>query len=164
MKPAIQTLARIDYEAATPRTGLRFVGTCNPGEHVRQGDVCLVRAQHPEHLMPQFVPSATKQLAPGNAPGSRHVCHGKAAVFEPKATASALHDPLDRRVDLIVQALSRVEIRHPEHATLSIPAGWYLVLHQQDFEPRPSPLESVQPEVIRPTAPRRVVRPQRAYD
>jgi hypothetical protein len=102
---------------------VRFVRACAPGEAVRQGDVYLYALAAPPRHGAEL---SSRQLAPGTSVGSRHVLAGPGALH-----ARAI---LDAHDGPYLHARSRVTITHPEHAHISLPAGWYEVRFQVDYE------------------------------
>lgn len=124
----------------SPDRDIRFVREMAIGQHVRQGDVYLLRlAKRPA----DFDKTTTnRQLAPGTSKGSRHVAEGKAvslfiATDERAARSSLARLPgvqgRDRLlVGACVEAADRFIVSHPEHAHHSLPAGCYAVLFQLD--------------------------------
>lgn len=116
-------LKRIQAEAAQNASSLRWVRVCKEGDEIRQGDIYLYPLdQEPAH----GESGADRQLAPGTTRGSRHIIEGEAEVYATEAE-DVLAGP-------IVHALERVTLTHPEHAHVSLPAGWYEVRYQRDFE------------------------------
>jgi hypothetical protein len=109
------------------------------GQMIAQGDVYLLAM--PEGTKPEAGAKvqASRQLAPGNHPGARHVLDPDATVTVwdrgcgidavrkvcPEIEAHALLGPL-------FVAESRVTLMHPEHGHKDIPAGCYQTFFQVD--------------------------------
>ena len=123
-RTAEDVIARIRQEAEEAEDTLRFVRTCREGDEIRQGDVYL----YPLDYVPGYERKADggMQLAPGDSPGSRHIVVGAAATFERPDRFDPLDGPL-------LRAFERVVLTHPEHADISLPAGWYEVRYQRDY-------------------------------
>lgn len=123
MQTTDDALHRIRTTAAGESRQLRHVEACPPGSGVRQGDVYLVRlASDPVGSRP----TTERALAPADARGRRHVVEGDGVLCRPSGG-----DPHD---GWYLHARGRVEIAHPEHASISIPAGWYEVRVQIDYD------------------------------
>ena len=130
-----QVLSRIREEAETSDAELRFVRTCQQGDEIRQGDVYLYPLG--ENIHPAGLAPASLQLAAGDGPGSRHIIEGNAAAYQrPQEDRSPLDGPL-------LHARERVTLTHPEHAHISLPAGWYEVRYQRDFSAPFAPIQRV---------------------
>jgi hypothetical protein len=93
------------------------------GAACRQGDLYLQRIPS---VPDDAEPTDDMQLAPGSRPGARHRVAGQAAVFRRTRAPDLLHGP-------VVVALERFVVGHPEHATLSLPAGVYQVRYQRRY-------------------------------
>lgn len=120
-----EIVGRIGKEAEQAMAEVRWVRTCRPGDEIRQGDVYLYPiAPEPDHG-PEL---ETRQLAPGRTRGSRHIVDGTGRLLE-RVSEDALDGPF-------LHAAKRVTITHPEHAHVSLPAGWYEVRYQRDFSVR----------------------------
>lgn len=124
-----QVLARIRQEAEASEAQPRFVRVCAVGDEIRQGDIYLYPIEGPPaHL--DLTELISRQLADGNSAGSRHIAVGDAVAYDRPSL-----DPLDGP---FLQGRSRFQLTHPEHADLSLPAGWYEVRYQRDFSaPQP---------------------------
>ena len=122
MQDAETLIRKIHAEAEQSSTELRFVRTCGLKDEIRQGDVYLYRLPgEPEHQ----AALETRQLAPGETAGSRHVVAGEATLYA--------RGSVDRLDGPVVHVRERSVIEHPEHAHISIPPGWYEVRYQRDF-------------------------------
>ena len=127
-RSAAEVLARIQKEAKEASTALRFVRSCREGDEIRQGDLYLYPLGNaPDH---QEVALPSLKLAAGDSPGSRHVVVGKAHAYDRATLPGPLDGPL-------LHAQERVVLTHPEHAHVSLPAGWYEVCYQRDFAAGP---------------------------
>ena len=76
--------------------------------------------------------TSTNIIAEGELTGHNHQIVGSHQVFE----------TLDKQ--LYFQAEDHVLIKHPDHNTLEIPTGHYIVEHQRRY----NPFEDVQEEVV----------------
>ena len=124
-----QVLARIRREAEASEPEPRFVRVCAVGDEIRQGDIYLYPIEEPaaERSLPEL---GSQQLAEGNSAGSRHIAVGDAVAYDRPSL-----DPLDGP---FLHGRRRFQLTHPEHADLSLPAGWYEVRYQRDFSaPQP---------------------------
>lgn len=129
---AIEIHSRIEREAvekAVPE--LRFVGSIDLLQHVRQGDIYIHRVAD-DH--PHGKRAESNQLAVGDTQGARHVAESTASVYVGTALPPLPEiDP--QRLPLLgpcIVADDRFTITHPEHAHVSLPAGVYQVTHQMD--------------------------------
>ena len=136
MTESTRVLKWIRREAEGNESTLRWVEACAAGDEMRQGDVYL----YPLRAPPEVGASLghyTKQIAPGSTTGSRHVILGEADIYARKKNG-----PLDGPY---VHAHERVTLTHPEHAHISLPAGWYEVRYQRDYEEAPHFHSDVRP-------------------
>lgn len=117
-----QILSRIEKEAATHRREPRFVRTCRPGDQIRQGDVYVYPVPAPGQLGAARV---DPHLGHESHESNRHALEGDATVYG-RLGAGEFEGPY-------FHARARVDIVHPEHARISIPAGWYEVTYQRDL-------------------------------
>lgn len=131
-RPTSHEAARAVRDAATmPLTELRHIAIIAIGEHVRQGDLYIVRIE----ACSDWKPSKNKQLAPGETQGSRHMLDGPAVMLENPNGAQVR---TNRRTGAFscpgpqIQARGRFTVTHPEHADFSLPAGSYQVYFQVD--------------------------------
>ena len=114
-------IEKIHAEASDNCDEPRFVRTVGVGQEVRQGDVYLIGLG----AAPATGAVRTSgQVADGVTVGARHIVHG-AKVLERSGRADAQLGP-------IIEADKRFELRHPEHADLSLPPGTYSVEYQRD--------------------------------
>ena len=109
-------------EAFAPKADIRFIEVLAPGEAIRQGDLYLISI--PPYANPGKG-SGTRQLAPGETQGSRHIVEGDVDVI-----TVTTKDPL---IGPVVVGKSRFTLTHPEHAHFSMPAGCYQVRYQRDY-------------------------------
>jgi hypothetical protein len=120
--------------AALPET--ERVASLSVGDMVQQGDVYLLRVK--DKSQPAKDKTGSRQLAPGNNPGARHVIDPDADVtVYPSGIAGgleALGVPVASHALLgpLVRALSRFTLMHPEHGHKDMPAGCYQTLFQVD--------------------------------
>lgn len=128
MQDAQEVIQKIEEEAKTESSELRFVRTCEIGDEIRQGDVYLypVDPGIVEKLgLTEKTNEATRQLAPGTTQGSRHIIHGNVSIYP--RNGSPLEGPV-----LVMH--ERCEVRHPTHADVSFPSRTYEVLYPRDHE------------------------------
>ena len=78
------------------------------------------------------IPTSTNVIAEGEISGHQHVLKGSHQVFE----------TLDKQ--LYFQAEDHVLVKHPDHNTLDIPAGQYIIEHQRRY----NPFEDVKEKVV----------------
>jgi len=120
-----EVLKRIQAEAEEAKPDLRWVRTCREGDAIRQGDVYL----YPLDRVPNHGPVLeTRQVAQGESQGSRHIVDGEGTLLE---RLDGGRDPL---AGPYLLAEKRVTLTHPEHAHISLPAGWYEIRYQRDFQ------------------------------
>lgn len=121
-KDAAGWIAEVERAAAGADAETRIVKAMGVGEHVRQGDVYVVRID----TLPQGMEKTpTRQLAPGSTQGSRHVAEGDLQVYRRTDTREAGIGP-------VVRALAEWRLAHPEHAHCLLPAGDYQIRLQVD--------------------------------
>lgn len=105
-----------------------FHATMNIGDYHRQGDVYIQRIAKPKRDALKEV-TVRVQIAVGTSQGSRH-CITDATLrhlrMYEKPGATALDGP-------IIEAFKPVEIGHPEHGHVTIPAGWYGITYQRQL-------------------------------
>ncbi len=120
---AVRKSAEKMHAAATER-----IATASAGDVVRQGDLYLVclKSSLPGKLL------RTRQLAPGDTQGSRHVAEGDCKIVDPesKAAVSVAISHLVKGADVpqqlvgpIVECHGDTTIAHPEHGDRILPAG-----------------------------------------
>ena len=124
---AIEVVEKIQKQADESSNGVRFVTELAIGEAARQGDVYIIRV---EDNYPRGEMLSHSQLAQGNTIGSRHLAMHPAKCFQgttlpPNVTAGTFLGP-------VVVSQQRFEVNHPEHSTISLPAGTYQSLNQMD--------------------------------
>ena len=78
------------------------------------------------------IPTSTNIIAEGEVSGHNHELKGAQQVFE----------TLDKQ--LYFEAKQGVILKHPDHLTLEIPKGRYIVEHQRRYDP----FEDTQEEVV----------------
>ncbi len=122
---AREVLRTIQEEAKGHESDLRFVRVCGPGDEIRQGDIYLYPLAEPPDAQDEGPELSDRQLAPGTTKGSRHIMTEGARVYRQYS-----RDPL---AGPFVNARRRVVLTHPEHADISLPAGWYEVRYQRDY-------------------------------
>lgn len=126
MKPELAQL-KIQKAAEKSLPKLRHIEEIEVGQAIRQGDIYVTRLER----APKRNGGVTgeRQLAPGTSRGSRHCVAGKVTVYLPSEDDGRLTGPL-------VDAHDRFTVTHPEHAHFSLPAGFYRVTYQRDFNVR----------------------------
>lgn len=126
MVTAISELKAIQKHAESIKNDeTHEISVMSPGDCWAQGDVLITCL---ESLPTDCEPiKAEQQLAPGTTQGSRHCIVDLAGVemFRMKE-ATALDGPVFR-------CGSKVEIDHPEHGNLIVPAGVYAVTYQRQY-------------------------------
>lgn len=115
------------------------IATMSAGDVLRQGDIYIVALDKP---IPYGQISHSRQLAPGDTQGSRHVAEGDCEIFlvgEHKAIATLNRlIPATKGQQLfigpMIHARGDVRITHPEHGDRTIPGDCsYLVTYQKAF-------------------------------
>ena len=123
---AVEAIRKVESEAkqrAKPDTITHE--TMAVGEYHRQGDVYFTRLK--------AVPSGAEsmelaaQIVPGNTQGSRHVLSSLDGVTMFRRSNSR---PLDGPV---VKCKTPIEVTHPEHGHVVLPAGVYSVNFQRQY-------------------------------
>ena len=95
----------------------------------RHGDVLLRKVPS---IPKTAIPISTNIIAEGEKPGHNHKLKGSQQVFE----------TLEKQ--LYVEAKQDVILQHPEHNTLEIPKGCYIIQQQRRY----NPFEDVEEEVM----------------
>lgn len=108
---------------------VRAIEEMKIGQVVRQGDIyveCIAEIEG------RGGPIVSRQLAPGNSKGSRHIVDESPSVtlWESKPD---LGDRARFQVGPAIEAKGSFSITHPEHAFCKLPAGNYQVWFQADF-------------------------------
>lgn len=114
---------------------VRVIKAISVGEAIQQGDLYIhrVKADHP---VGKLVSKGDTQVAEGTTLGARHVASGDIAVYEVSECPDFLKVPdrLDwtEMAGPVVDAKKTWNLKHPEHADFSLPAGRYQVTYQYD--------------------------------
>ena len=95
----------------------------------RHGDLLIRKVSS---IPKNAIPTSTNIIAEGEKTGHNHELKGSQQVFE----------TLDEQ--LYFEAKQDVILKHPDHNTLEIPKGHYIVEHQRRY----NPFENVQEEVV----------------
>ena len=95
----------------------------------RQGDVLIRKVPS---IPKTAIPISSSVIAEGEKPGHNHKLKGSQQVFE-------THEK-----QLYFKAKQTVILQHPEHNTLEIPAGCYIIQQQRRY----NPFEDVEEEVV----------------
>ena len=95
----------------------------------RHGDLLIIEVSS---IPNTAVPLSTNIIAEGEKTGHNHELKGAQQVFE----------TLDKQ--LYFEAKQDVILKHPEHNTLDIPKGCYIVEQQRRY----NPFEDIQEEVV----------------
>jgi hypothetical protein len=119
------TMTDITKTAKTHKSNERFVRTMKIGQWFAQGDLDIVRISKKDFDTSRGKKTSERQLAPGTTKGSRHTTDGNVLVYTNK-DHDALRGP-------VINATSRWNVRHPEHANVSLPQGYYRIDYQRDF-------------------------------
>lgn len=100
--------------------------TMKVDDYHRQGDVYIRRIEPQSGLKELTV---RVQIAPGTSQGSRHCIDGTSLrhirMYE-KQNPTPLDGP-------ILECFKPVEITHPEHGHVTVPAGWYEITYQRQL-------------------------------
>ena len=98
-----------------------------------QGDIILelVEDATPTQVLPPDPDGATV-LARGELTGHRHAFYGGATLFRDDALARDL--PADLYIGHVKVSATSADLRHEEHATITLPAGTYRVRRQREWE------------------------------
>jgi hypothetical protein len=103
-----------------------FPAAASPGDTWRQGDLYIeLLAEVPAGAVPIAKPS--KQLAPGETQGSRHILDSLAGV-----TMYRLAEPTVLDGPIVVLEKTRT-LTHPEHGDVVLPPGTYGVTYQREY-------------------------------
>jgi hypothetical protein len=104
-----------------------------PSKLYAQGDIILelVEDATPTHVLPTDPDGATV-LARGELTGHRHAFYGGATLFRDDALARDL--PAGLYIGHVKVSAASAELRHEEHATITLPAGTYRVRRQREWE------------------------------
>jgi hypothetical protein len=95
----------------------------------RQGDILIFPAKRlPDNLKPVKRTRRGLVLAEGEVTGHAH------CIFERDCELFCQVD-LDEMADRFLHVETVALLVHDEHATLTIPAGDYVVRHQREYEP-----------------------------
>jgi hypothetical protein len=121
---AKEVFAKIEKQAKTSPADTRVIRAIAVDEFIRQGDIYLTRIADDAPLPKDL--SKTRQLAPGNTKGSRHIVEGEVTIYERKS-GTVLDGP-------IVDAPNGFTLTHPEHANFVMPPGRYSATYQRDHE------------------------------
>lgn len=125
-RTAAQWIADIERAAAGADAETRYVTAIAVGDHIRQGDVYIVRIADAAH----GEITQDRQIAPGTTLGSRHVVEGAATIYARRTTER------DPAVGPMIVATETWRLTHPEHAHYVMPAGTYQVRYQVDERTR----------------------------
>lgn len=104
-----------------------------PSRQFRQGDVLIIGTPLPPDL--HEIPREQERivLAEGEATGHAHaIADAGATLYRP---ASDQADIDARFLQIVAEA--GVELRHEEHAPITLPAGTYRVIRQREYTPQP---------------------------
>lgn len=116
---------------ANPETRILKETDIPVGYHVWQGDLALLRlADVPANSKPQQN-RTVRQLVEGNTRGSRH-CVSMGSMADLSWFTSADKGVL---VGDIISSSKSIEIEHPEHGNIVLPAGSYQVRYQRAYDP-----------------------------
>lgn len=100
----------------------------------RQGDVLIVELDNKEFKnIPDWKDARENGrviLAHGEVTGHAHVVHGTDVEFQETIGA-------DQQASRILNVMGRdAELKHDEHATITIPVGRYKVVRQREYTPQ----------------------------
>ncbi len=115
----------IDHVKATPVVGIKTTRVEVPlGSIYWQGDVGFLRVTSTD--APQVPLQA--QLAPGATRGSRHIINPESkCVLYRKRERDVAEGP-------VVEAISDLQVDHPDHGTVILPPGLYQIRYQRQID------------------------------
>lgn len=150
---AIEVHEIIEKNAKEASQEKRMIETIKVGQAIRQGDIYMVRLDdkglteikmnagslivNVDEIRKKGVKADTRQLAPGESKGSRHIIGEGPTIYKSNAVIPNRFGGMTQAADLIgpvVVAGDRFELTHPEHAHFSLPAGVYQVFYQGDWQ------------------------------
>jgi hypothetical protein len=101
-----------------------------------QGDILFeaVSNFHPSGLILSARPDGGLVVAEGELTGHRHVIYDRATMFRDDALAQDI--PAELYVGHVRVEGDAAELRHEEHAPLTLPRGTYRVRRQRELEPK----------------------------
>jgi hypothetical protein len=127
MKTAIEVHKEIKKKASHTLKKVVEINNINVDQHVRQGDIYIRRIK----LITGKIEVKTRQLAPGETKGSRHIVADSPHVklFEGYSGSGIV----DFMKGPQIEAKESFTITHPEHAHIKLPSGSYQVTYQMDY-------------------------------
>jgi len=127
METAIEIHKEVEKKATSTLKNNLKVNTIKINQWVRQGDIYIRRIEN----ITGKVPLESRQLAPGNTKGSRHVIPDSIHVniFE-GYVGKDIHNFMKGPQ---IEAKEEFTVTHPEHAHMTLPKGNYQVTYQLDF-------------------------------
>jgi hypothetical protein len=149
---AIEVHEMIEKNAKESSQEKRQIEKIDVGQAIRQGDIYMIRVADSGITEIPLVNGTkmvvntdankrgakldTRQLAPGETKGSRHIIAEGPSIYKsgaglPTAWGGVLQTEL---VGPLVVSNDRFELTHPEHAHFSLPAGTYQVMYQGDWQ------------------------------
>jgi hypothetical protein len=133
MKTITKAHEAIQQAADTADHDTRVIDRIAVGEHVRQGDLYLLRI---DRVDAAWRPTENRQLAPGISTGSRHMADGEGLTLRvsPESNPVDRSGPVLRLLGPQIHADQAFTVTHPEHAHMHMPPGDYQVLYQLDFQ------------------------------
>lgn len=128
MKTATQIHKEIETKAQSSLKKMEVICSIKINEHVRQGDIYVRRIKN----ITGSVKIQSRQLAPGNTKGSRHIVADSISVnlfdgYSGNNIPDFMKGPQ-------IEAKEKFVITHPEHAHIELPPGNYQVTYQMDFK------------------------------
>lgn len=133
-KTLIERIEKCEQSAKTianPDTRILKDSDLPVGKHIWQGDLALLRlAEVPTNAKPQQN-RTVRQLVEGNTRGSRH-CVSMGSMADTSWFTAADKGVL---IGDIISSSKTIEIEHPEHGNIVLPAGAYQVRYQRAFDP-----------------------------
>lgn len=124
-----ETLEKIETQArARAKPDPVKYGTLAKDDYHRQGDVYFVRAGDSVPKRAKAI-KPMRQLAPGETQGSRHIIR-EADMGHLKFYARPEATPLDGP---IIVASKPFTVDHPEHGSVTLPAGTYSCHYQRQY-------------------------------
>ena len=120
-------------------SNIRRIEKMEVGKVVRQGDIYIHRVAD-THERGDL--QGSRQLAPGESMGSRHVAELPAEVYQGKKKPEWYSDRIiNALLGPCIVSLAPFKITHPEHAHVELPAGTYQITHQMDGKTRQRALD-----------------------
>lgn len=125
MVTAIEIHKKVEEKSKSTVKNKLVIDQIAIGKHVRQGDIYVRRIEK----VTSKIKLKSKQLAPGNSKGSRHIVENHVKLFH-GYSGNEIQEFLKGPQ---IESDKNFTITHPEHAHVNLPAGSYQVTYQTDF-------------------------------